>query len=169
MIGKDKKTVWKRNCSNPSVLEATLDFDPILGTAVDNLNTVLEFFNFFIDDFIIDKIVSCTNKRFDDQKPVTAVEIRGFFGLLLFMGVTKKHDIEISEIYKSSSIHYSDWATVCMSRDRFYLISAKITFDDVDTRTLRFLSNPRLHKINEVFDRLTNQTVYTIKASKVWD
>jgi hypothetical protein len=46
MIGKDKKTVWKRNCSNPSFLEATLDFDPILETAVDNLNTVLEFFNF---------------------------------------------------------------------------------------------------------------------------
>jgi len=156
MVGKDKKTSWSRNFPHSSIFKTTSDFDPMLAPAVDNLNTINEFFDYFIDDYIINAIVDCTNKRLvSDQKPVTGVEIRGFIGLLLFLGVTKKHDIEISEVYKVGSVHYSDWATVCMSRERFYLIASIITFDDTQTRNVRYQSNPKLHKIIEVFERLT--------------
>ncbi len=63
MIGKDKKSFWNRKFLNSCKLAATSDFDPILGPEVENLNTITEFFNFFVDDYIIDKIVYCTNKR----------------------------------------------------------------------------------------------------------
>ena len=76
--------------------------------------------------------VACTNKRLvEEQKPVSSVEIKGFIGLMLLLGATKKHDLEISEVYKFGSVHHTDWATVCMSKERFHLISAKITFDDL--------------------------------------
>ena len=98
-------------------------------------------------------IVQCTNKRLGEEtKKVDDTEIRGFIGLLLLFGVTKKHDIEISEIFSQSSVNSMDWATVCMSRDRFKLLSSKITFDDVDTRPLRISSSRKLHKINQIFD-----------------
>ena len=77
----------------------------------------------------------------------------GFIGLLLLLGVTKKNDVEISEIYNPASPHHLDWATSCMSRDRFKLICSIITFDDVDTRLERVQNNPKFHKMEEVFTR----------------
>jgi len=153
MLGNDKKTIWKESCPINSEFNATSVFDPELTPFVENLNTIEEFFNFFIDDQIVTHIVQCTNKRIsEDTKDVTEVEIRGFIGLLLLFGVTKKHDVELGEIFSHNSVNHLDWATVCMSRDRFKFISSKITFDDVSTRTTRFTSNPKLHKINQVFD-----------------
>ena len=153
MLGNDKKTIWKKSCPINSEFNSTPVFDPELTPFVENLNTIEEFFNFFIDDQIVTNIVQCTNKRIaEDTKDVTETEIRGFIGLLLLFGVTKKHDVEISEIFNPNSANHLDWATVCMSRDRFKFISSKITFDDVGTRTTRFTSNPKLHKINQIFD-----------------
>jgi hypothetical protein len=156
MIGRDKKTFWKTTCS--CIDQPTTDFDPILGTAIESLESINDLFDYFIDDFIIDKIVACTNKRLiEEQKPVNSVEIKGFIGLMLLLGATKKHDVEISDVYKFGSVHHTDWATVCMSRERFHLISAKITFDDIATRTMRYQSNPKLHKICEIFEHLTKK------------
>jgi len=68
MIGKDKKPFWYRKFPNPCKLAATSDFDPTLGPEVENLNTITEFFNFFVDDYIIDKIVDCTNKKLNSSQ-----------------------------------------------------------------------------------------------------
>ena len=114
-------------------------------------------------------IVQNTNRRLDSEtKEVDEVEIRGFIGLLLLFGVTKKHDIEINEIFNILSVHHMDWATVCMSRDRFKLISSKITFDDVDTRSVRFVSNPKLHKINQIFDHFNSNLQRGKTSKKKW-
>jgi len=158
MTGMDKKTIWKNVCPNAHNFPPTIDFEPEITNAVENLNTINDFFNYFIDDLIIAMITQYTNRRLDiDTKKITENEIRGFIGLLLLFGVTKKHDIEIREIYKLESVHYMDWATVCMSRDRFLLISQKICFDDVETRACRFVASPKLHKINQIFDHLTSK------------
>lgn len=169
MIGSDKTTVWTRSCPPNPKYNSTQVFDHELTPYVENLNTIEEFFNFFIDDLIVTMIVQSTNKRLDSQtEPVDEVEIRGFIGLLLLLGVTKKHDIEANENFNYRSVHHMDGATVCMSRDRFKLISSKIAFDDVDTRSARFVLNTKLHKINQMFDHFNRnlqngKTLQTLK------
>lgn len=154
MKGKDG-TIWSRQELNNSEYQSTSYFEPVLGPSVNSLTTINEFFDFFIDEFIIQSIVDCTNKRLTiETKKITAIELKGYIGLLLLFGATKKHDIEIDEIYKFGSVNHMDWATVCMPRDRFHLISSNITFDDFETRNIRYNSNPKLHKISGVFNRL---------------
>ena len=153
--GKDG-TIWKSESnwksSDYAQFSPTLDFSPKLTPESANLRTLEDFFHHLIDSFIVDKIVEYTNKRlFDDEKPITHDEMIGFFGLMLLLGVTKKSDIEISEIYNPASPHHSDWATACMPRDRFKLICSIITFDDVETRPERAKLNPKFHKMAEIF------------------
>ena len=91
MIGSDKKTVWTRTCPINSESNSTSDFDPELTSCVENLNTIEEFFDYFIDELIVSMIVQYTNKRLDEEtKKVDETEIKGFIGLLLLFGVTKK-------------------------------------------------------------------------------
>ena len=64
---------------------------------------LINFSIFFIDDFIINKIVQCTDKKLKEREKVlrdngknitidrtNAIEIRGLIGVLLLLGVTKK-------------------------------------------------------------------------------
>jgi len=62
---------------NSCKLAETSDFDPILGPEVENLNTITEFFNFFVDDYIIDKIVYCTGPEVENLNTIT--EFFNFF------------------------------------------------------------------------------------------
>ncbi len=65
-----------------------------LKTGVSDCKTLKDFFNYFINDHMIEIILYGTNKRMIGQvKPVNITEMRGFIGLLLLFGVTKKNDI----------------------------------------------------------------------------
>ena len=78
MIGNDKKTIWKRTCPINSESNSTSDFDPELTSCVENLNTIEEFFDYFIYGHIVSMIVQCTNKRLGEEtKKVDDTEIRG--------------------------------------------------------------------------------------------
>lgn len=99
-----------------------------------------------MDDFIIGKIVEYTNKRidkeqdelrrkrgevqstneenesyqeYDDEDKLTSCELRSFIGVLLLLGVTKKNDVEISEIWSYDSPHHLWLATAPINRDRY--------------------------------------------------
>ena len=155
MIANDG-TIWNTRVNSTNSDQATPTFKPKQGIFVENLETIDSFFCHFIDGFIIDQTVRCTNKRLPidaETKPITKVELYGFIGFLLLLGVTKKHDVEINEVFRVSSVNHMDWATVCMSRDRFNLISAHICFDDVATRLHRHIACTKLFKISEIFDR----------------
>ena len=120
---------------------------------VSSLITVSDYFHHFINDEMIDEIVKCTNERFSAQEQLlTKNELLGYFGLLLLFGVTKKHDIEISEIWNNESVNHMDWATVCMSRSRFSLISRKICFDQFSIRSERSIIDPKFYKMRTVFN-----------------
>ena len=84
------------------------------------------------------------------------VELIGFIGLNLLFGLTKKHDVEVSNIWNYSSIDHSDWASVCMSRDRFKNITTHICFDDFDMRMQTVTTDPKFHKMREIFDLFKN-------------
>lgn len=98
---------------------------------------------------MIDKIVHYTNikinfhshaKKFDESessKPVNSIEVKGFIGLLLLLGVTKKNDIDCNEIWSFESLHHSNYATSCMPRERFKFIANYLTFDNIHTREER--------------------------------
>lgn len=39
-----------------------------------------------------------------------------------------------------------------MARDRFYVISSNISFDEIETRDRRKLSDPKFYKMRQIFD-----------------
>jgi hypothetical protein len=158
MIGVDKNTTWKSACPSISTeFNPTPSFEPDFTPATENLNSINEFFDYFIDEQIVSTVVQCTNERLNEDDKVNEIEIKGYIGLLLLFGVTKKHDIEIDEMFNFTSVNHMDWATVCMSRNRFKFISARITFDDITTRCDRVFRSPKLHKINQLFDHFNSK------------
>jgi hypothetical protein len=135
---------------------------PQLTKNVENCETISDFFNFFINDQMIENIVSSTNKKILKHalkikiknqylSPVTKIEIRGFIGLLILFGLLKKHDAEISRIWSTESVHSCHIATATMARERFQIISVCLTFDDIESREIRKPMCPKFYKINEYF------------------
>lgn len=136
--------------ANPIIL-------PMLLTPVDNCFTMVDFFNYYFTNEIIDLIVDCTNQ--DPDEYTTRKEIRAFIGLLLIFGVTKKHDIEINMIWKEDSLHYCKWAAITMSRDRFKVLTSHITFDDVFSRKTREKTIGKFYLMNNIFEKIRIRVV----------
>lgn len=139
--------------------EPTVIFPPECLHNTANLSDIVELFNYFIDEQLVDKLVNSTNKCLaqDAFTPkITPVELRAFCGLLLMFGVTKKDEVELNEIWSIDSVNHMNWASVCMTRDRCKLICANVCFDDVDTGPELLLTNPEFHKMNEVFEIFNN-------------
>ena len=109
---------------------------------------------------MINENLKCTNERFSvEEEPLTVNELLGYFGPILLFGVTKKHDIEVSEIWNVESVNHMDWATVGMSRARFSLISRKICFDRYRLRTARSINDPKFFKMRTIFDMFKSNCV----------
>ena len=143
------------------------DQKPSLTSSVMDCNTLLEFFNFLINNQMVNLIVESTNNKIElyareksylnkkSIEPVSPTEIRAYFGLLLLFGVLKKSRVAISEIWAEDSkenIHHCSYATSTMSRDRFKIISCCISFDNIQTREERKVNDPKFFKMREIFD-----------------
>ena len=128
---------------------------PGLLPPTENLDTKCDFFNFFFDYTTMKLILDCTNKRLEDEEAeITEEELQGFFGLLIYFGVTKKRDVDVEEIWSPGSIHYSQIAVATMSRTRFQTISRRLTFDDIETRKERLRTRGKFYKMEDVFRRV---------------
>jgi len=93
---------------------------PQIKETLKNHDTSLDFFNYFFDNNLIEKIVKYTNERIEeDFDKLTVCELRAFIGVLILLGVTKKNDVEISEIWSYESSHHLWLATAPMGRDRY--------------------------------------------------
>ncbi len=69
---------------------------------------------------------------------------------MVLFGLSNKNDIAIVSLWSENSvIHYSPFASMAMSRDRFQPISRHICFDDVDTRINR--DTNKFHKMESFF------------------
>ena len=150
MLGKDG-TAWDERESFLPYKHADV-FAPQVLPAAAHLRSITEFFNFFMSDNIVEQIVISTNKCMTPH--TTKVEVSSFIGICLLLGVTKKHDVEINEVYKHHSVHYLEWVVVCMSRNRLKDMCRTITFDDIDTRLdeSRRRSSPKFFKFIKVFE-----------------
>ena len=90
----------------------------------------VDFFNYIIDDTMVDHIYTCTNKLVgDNEKEITKTEIRAFIGLLILLGVTSRK-VHIDDIWDYSSLHHSFWASASMTRKRFQFLCSSLRFYD---------------------------------------
>lgn len=148
MFNKKKDFVWHsqpQHNSSEGLITRTSLTDKSIGC-----KSMLDFFDILIDSKILNKICEYTNKKITDDEPLSEIELRAYFGLLLMLGVTKKRSVDVSEIWSYDSVHHLDFANACMTRKRFQLISAKITFDDISTRSYRI--KDKFSKFSEIFN-----------------
>ena len=143
--------------------------------------SMLVFFKMIISEEIISLIVEYTNlriskintseilnsvyrKQFEGliSKEITILEMYAFVGLLVIFGLTGKTDISVEEIWSERSMHYSNFASVAMSRERFQLISKNICFDNILTRESR--KSNKFHKMGDIF-KLFKENIKLIEPS----
>ena len=89
----------------------------------------------------------------DDLSEVTENEVWGFISIVLILGVTKKRNVMIQEIWSPTSVHYQEFVTLIMSRNRFQQLSRYLAFDNVDTRRP---SDTKFRKMENVFSQFQN-------------
>lgn len=130
---------------------------PGLTRAVRDCESELDYFYYIIDDTMMRFILNCTNKRIPDEaKEIRIEELEGYIAISILLGLTKKRNVDISEIWNPSSCHYMDFCTLVMSRDRYKLISRFITFDDIEKRT-NHTSHDKFYKMRIVFERFRSK------------
>ena len=138
---------------------------PHLTKDVEKCENVSDFFNFFINDEMIDLLVNSTNSKLalysidkeyiykNNLELVNRIEIRGFFGLLLLFGVLQKRNVDIHEIWsEDGNIHHCYYATAAMPRARFKVISCCLSYDELESRNIRKQSDPKFYKMRDFFE-----------------
>lgn len=130
-------------------------------------------FKYFIDETTVRLIVDYTNTRIASEnvehrqdREVTIDEIYAYIGILVLLGVLKKRNVEISDIWceNSGAFHRVDFVCATMSRERFQFLSRFITFDDIATREERLQTDRKLFKFREIFNRVRTKclTAYDV-------
>lgn len=131
---------------------------PGITYAVRNCTEEIDFFRYVIDDTMRHFILNCTNKRIPDhEREITLEELDGYIAICLLLGVTKKRNIDISEIWNRNSCHFMEFCTLVLPRDRYRLISRFVTFDDIEEREAGSNSNDKFYKMRFVFDRFRSK------------
>ena len=115
----------------------------------DDIHTITDCFHKFIDEQMIELVVSCTNirlesiiiqhldtiknnSRYSFLHETDSTEIRALFGLVYFRGLLGLHNHKISILFSQKAGHPVFGAT--MSRNRFQLLIANLMFDKSDER-----------------------------------
>jgi hypothetical protein len=110
-------------------------------SSVSNLEKIEQFFEFFINDEMLEIIVHFTNKRLNNDADFLSIqELKCYIGLLILFGFLKKNAVDVNDIWAFESAHHCHHATAAMPRERFKFISSVLTFDDFDTREERQIS-----------------------------
>ncbi|XP_015437540.1 PREDICTED: piggyBac transposable element-derived protein 4-like [Dufourea novaeangliae] len=122
-----------------------------------------DVFALFVDDEIIDLMVSETNRyaeqklnksdlppcsRMHKWKPTNPEEIKKFLGLILYMGVVKVNPI--ANYWSKSPLYNFQLPRTIMSRNRFELLLSNFHFANNES----IARNDRLGKIRPLFDKL---------------
>ena len=103
----------------------------------------IDVFNLLVDDEVVEYILSETNKfasqcianttvtrrsSLNNWKDTNAVEMRQFFGVLIYMGLVPKPEIAL---YWSKSVLYADpFVPKIMTRERFQMLVRFVHFND---------------------------------------
>lgn len=130
----------------------------------------IDCYNVFVDDAFVEYIVKETNlyanqsivkcilhesigthSRLALWKDITALEMRQFLGLLIWMGLDNKPKLQD---YWSKSILYDSKVSKVMARNRFELILSNLHFADNEQYET---DPPKLYKIQKLIDCLKSK------------
>lgn len=133
-------------------------------------------FSKYITNEIIDLIVRHTNEKITilvsnastellSKNPflkiTTTLEIRAFFGLMLYRGLYKLNTFTVQRLF--SERYGPPIFSATMSRNRFLFLIANISFDDETTRANRWKYD-RFTAIRELLELFNNQCMTCIRA-----
>lgn len=133
----------------------------------DGSDTLLPYFRLFFDDFLMNMIVTETNRYFEDRggvpgcsphstdkrwKDTTVSEMLVFFALVILMPLVKKTNIK--NYWRRSDLTYTDVFPKYMTRDRFMQIKRYLHFNNnafLDASDKIFKVRPVYEYINKKF------------------
>ncbi|XP_043257548.1 piggyBac transposable element-derived protein 4-like [Colletes gigas] len=137
----------------------------------ENIESIKESFNLFINNEIIDMIVTHTNRKAEESygkqpqkqwKPVDRIEINAFLGLLLIIGRFRESDESKNCLWTKNTAFSRQVYAAVMSCDRFKDILKYIRFDDRTTRPER--------KINDKLAALRDVTnIFAVNCRESYD
>ncbi|XP_034944888.1 piggyBac transposable element-derived protein 4-like [Chelonus insularis] len=149
LLGKDKKTIWYHNPPNHRV--RTKKHNLVIrvpgpkGVAKE-AKTILECWELFFDNSMIEKIVNYTNIYLQkiaslyrgqrDSTPTNVIEIRALFGLLYFLGMRKAAHLNLKELWATDGTA-PDLYRAVMSYGRFCTLLSSLKLDDMNDRDER--------------------------------
>ncbi|KAJ8934084.1 hypothetical protein NQ314_013603 [Rhamnusium bicolor] len=137
-IGKDKATKWMKQVPTKTVRTRKEDKVlrlPISRLATRTLKTPIEIFKYFINDEMVDHIIT---------------EIHALLGLLFYVGVLKANRLNLEELRKLDSSGV-EMFRLTMSIKRFKFLLTCLRFDNKQTREERKKID-KLAPIREFFD-----------------
>ena len=132
--------------------------------------TEIDWFNLYMDDFVIKKIVEHTNNficsfttdetRRGSFRITNEVEIRGFIGLLILIGTLKYGTLK--QLWDTNMGIGCDLCICAMSKRRFETLVSIIHYDDHASRSERKKQDKFTH-IREIFEHIVGnfQKYYT--------
>ena len=134
-----------------------------------NLNETEDFFRYFLCESIIKFVALNTNHRlaeeFDDIRrnhegighDVTTDEIYSYCGTLILLGVLKKRDVDIFQLFSNEedNIHRVHYVIATFSRERFRMLSRYLTFGSPQDRRQRAQLQGKYFKMADVFSNFS--------------
>lgn len=165
-IGKDG-TKWARRPPNQRVrtskVNIVVEKPGVIGDA-KNANCILDAWNLFFTNNIIENIVACTNifiqvnilskfGRESDARFTTVQEMKALFGVLYIIGALKNGHRSTKDMWSSDGCNI-DILKCAMSEKRFLFLLRCIRFDDIRGREERKKLDKMTH-IRKVFDDFT--------------
>ena len=131
----------------------------------NDIHTITDCFHKFIDDQMIELVVSCTNIRLESiinqhldkiknnsrygfLHNTDSTEIRALFGRVYIRGLLDLHNHKINILFSQKAGHAVFGAT--MSRNRFQFMIAHLMFDKSDKRKEKWIDLLRLETFSRV-------------------
>ena len=109
----------------------------IIGDA-KNVATIIEAFEIFISNNIVDDLLKYTNKYREtkglmDEK-ITIQELKAFIGVLIASGRSNGRSLALRNVWDTNPLFKQFYFSSAISRDRFIHINQMLRFDDKSTR-----------------------------------
>ena len=172
LIKKTKKTeaktvIWTTEKSQINAKyqkENILKTKPGLINDAKNANTCFEFWSLLITDELLGVIVTCTNRKinkilekliemeteaYNYVKETNIEELKAYIGLLYARGLLQLSGQDVKLLFQDDIAHPIFGAT--MSYHRFIFLNSNITFDNIDDRKERFVSD-RFAAVRYIFE-----------------
>ncbi|UYV73811.1 K02A2.6-like [Cordylochernes scorpioides] len=162
-IGKDQKTKWKKALPPKNVRtrsENIITHLPGVKGEAKNAKSILDCWNLFIDDNILECIVTNTNiyirniqqnySRERDANLTNLHEIKALLGIIYFLGVMKANKMNTDDAWARDSTGF-ELCRIAMSENRFRFLLRVIRFDDKATRNER-LRQDKLAAVRLILD-----------------